>query len=189
MNAKIFAKVLHFLVFQEFLLFIFYDIGVFPRLSAILSNELSRLPPHPLQFLIPSNLLIEFLLHLVDEIGAAGILSQFDGGVVAVTLLGIEPEELIEGRSEHLQGCLAVVDATHLAQPVNQFYEVEGVARPLQGLLRFAFSRGNNSWLDVGCEWRHLGSGKKLLHLPYERESLADIVGYFLLFFGKVRTG
>ena len=37
------------------------------------------LPPHPLQFLIPSNLLIEFLLHLVDKIGTAGILAQFDG--------------------------------------------------------------------------------------------------------------
>ena len=118
---------------------------------------MSRFPPHPLQFLIPSNLLIEFLLHLVDEVGAAGILSQFDGGVVAVALLGIEPEELVEGRGEHLQGCLAVVDAAHLAQPVNQLYEVEGVARPLQGLLRFAFSRGNNSWLDVGCEWWHFG--------------------------------
>ena len=65
------------------------------------------LPPHPLQFLIPSNLLIEFLLNLVDEIGAAGILAQFDGGVVAVTLLGVESEELVEGRGEHLQGTSA----------------------------------------------------------------------------------
>ena len=92
---------------------------------------MSRLPPHPLQptpnrepssllkwprceggrrsqFLIPANLLIEFLLHLVDEIGTAGILAQFDGGVVAVALLGVEPEEHVEGRVEHLQGCLAV---------------------------------------------------------------------------------
>ena len=36
------------------------------------------LPPHPLQFLIPSNLLIEFLLHLVDEIGAAVVLPPLD---------------------------------------------------------------------------------------------------------------
>ena len=98
---------------------------------------MSLLPPHPLQFLIPSNLLIEFLLHLVDEIGTAGILAQFDGRVVAVALLGVKPEELVEGRGEHLQGCLSVVNATHLAQPVNQFHEVEGVARPLQGLWRF----------------------------------------------------
>src|SRR5574344_885879 len=96
------------------------------------------LPPHPLQFLIPSNLFIEFLLHLVDEIGAAGILAQFDGGVVAVTLLGVESEELVEGRGEHLQGSLAVVYTAHLAQPVNQLHKVEGVARPLQGLLCFA---------------------------------------------------
>ena len=109
---------------------------------------MSRLPPHPLQFLIPSNLLIEFLLHLVDEIGTAGILAQFDGRVVAVALLGVEPEELVEGRGEHLQGCLAVVDAAHLAQPVNQFYEVEGVARPLQGLWRFAFG-GSNLIVDL----------------------------------------
>ena len=136
---------------------------------------MSLLPPHPLQFLIPTNLFIEFLLHLVDEIGTAGILSQFDGGVVAVTLLGVEPEELIEGRSEHLQGCLAVVDAAHLAQPVNQFYEVEGVSRPLQGLLRFAFSRGNNSWLDVGCKWWHFG-----VVLTGELHHLAD-EGYRLL--------
>ena len=60
------------------------------------------------QFLIPANLLIEFLLHLVDEIGTAGILAQFDGRIVAVALLGVEPEELVEGRGEHLQGCLAV---------------------------------------------------------------------------------
>lgn len=59
---------------------------------------MSILPPHPLQFLIPSNLLIEFLLHLVDKIGTAGILAQFDGRVVAVALLGVEPEELVEGR-------------------------------------------------------------------------------------------
>ena len=84
---------------------------------------MSLLPPHPLQFLIPSNLLIEFLLHLVDEIGTAGILAQFDGRVVAVALLGVKPEELVEGRGEHLQGCLSVVNATHLAQPVNQFHE------------------------------------------------------------------
>ena len=101
------------------------------------------LPPHPLQFLIPSNLLIEFLLHLVDEIGTAGILAQFDGGVVAVTLLGVESEELVEGRGEHLQGSLAVVYTAHLAQPVNQLHKVEGVARPLQGLWRFAFGGSN----------------------------------------------
>ena len=118
---------------------------------------MSRLPPHPLQVLIPSNRLIEFLLQLVAEVGAAGILSQFDGGVVAVALLGIEPEELVEGRGEHLQGCLAVVDAAHLAQPVNQFYEVEGIARPLQGLLCFAFGGCNIGWMDVRCEWWHFG--------------------------------
>ena len=84
---------------------------------------MSRLPPHPLQFLIPSNLIIEFLLHLVDEIGTAGILAQFDGRIVAVALLGVEPEELVEGRGEHLQRGLSVVNAAHLAQPVNRFYE------------------------------------------------------------------
>ena len=104
------------------------------------------LPPHPLQFLIPSNLFVEFLLHLVDEVGAAGILAQFDGGVVAVTLLGVEPKELIEGRGEHLQRSLAVVDAAHLAQSVNQFYEVEGVARPLEGSCR-----------GGGCYFRGVG--------------------------------
>ena len=118
---------------------------------------MSLLPPHPFQFLIPSNLLIEFLLHLVDEIGTAGILAQFDGRVVAVALLGVEPEELVEGRGEHLQGCLSVVNAAHLAQPVNQFHEVEGVARPLQGLWRFAFGGSNIGWMDVGCEWWHFG--------------------------------
>ena len=104
---------------------------VFLRFSAILPDELSLLPPHPLQFLIPANLLVEFLLHLVNEIGTAGILAQFDGRVEAVALLGVEPEELVEGRGEHLQGCLSVVNAAHLAQPVNKFHEVEGVAHPL----------------------------------------------------------
>ena len=133
------------------------------------------LPPHPLQFLIPSNLLIEFLLHLVDEIGAAGILAQFDGGVVAVTLLGVESEELVEGRGEHLQGSLAVVYTAHLAQPVNQLHKVEGVARPLQGLLCFAFCCGDNGGMDVGCEWWHLGSCKELLHLTHKGKGFAYI--------------
>ena len=74
---------------------------------------------------------LSFFCILSNEIGTAGILAQFDGRVVAVALLGVEPEELVEGRGEHLQGCLSVVNAAHLAQPVNKFHEVEGVARPL----------------------------------------------------------
>ena len=142
------------------------------------------LPPHPLQFLIPANLLIEFLLHFVDEIGAAGILAQFDGRIVAVTLLGVEPEELIEGRGEHLQGCLAVVDAAHLAQPVNQFDEVEGVARPLQGLRRFAFDRGNICGMDVGCKWWHFGVvlAGELHHLADEGNRLLGMDAQLFLY-------
>ena len=141
------------------------------------------LPPHPLQFLIPSNLLIEFLLHLVDEIGAAGILAQFDGGVVAVTLLGVESEELVEGRGEHLQGCLSVVNAAHLAQPVNQFHEVEGVARPLQGLWRFAFGGSNIGWMDVGYEWWHFGVvlAGELHHLADEGNRLLGMDAHLFL--------
>ena len=145
---KFLQKYYIFLYFRTFCYSYFTIWTIFPQLSAFLSHEQSRLPPHPLQFLIPSNLLIEFLLHLVDEIGTAGILAQFDGRVVAVALLGVEPEELVEGRGEHLQGCLSVVNAAHLAQPVNQFHEVEGVARPLQGLWRFAFG-GSNLIVDL----------------------------------------
>ena len=66
---------------------------------------------------------LSFFCILSNEIGTAGILAQFDGRVVAVALLGVEPEEPVEGRGEHLQGCLSVVNAAHLAQPVNRFYE------------------------------------------------------------------
>ena len=104
------------------------------------------LPPHPLQFLIPSNLFVEFLLHLVDEVGATGILAHFDGGVGAVTLLGVEPKELIEGRGEYLQGRLAVVNATHLAKPIDKFHQIKGVPRPLEGSCR-----------GGGCYFRGVG--------------------------------
>ncbi len=142
---------------------------------------------HAFQFLVTLHLLVEFLLHPVKEVGAALVLTAFDVDVEAVAVLRFHAEYLVQERGELFERHVAVVDAAHLVDTVDQFHEVDGVACPLQGrggVFGCVFGGRTD-----GDQWRHLGSGKELLHLPHERESLADVDGSLPLLFGEVAHG
>ncbi len=87
---------------------------------------------HPLQLLITQHSLVQFFLHPVNEIGAAFVLPAFDVGIEAVAILRFDAEYLVKKRSELFERHIAVVDAAHLVDAVDEFHEVDGVARPLQ---------------------------------------------------------
>ena len=87
---------------------------------------------HTLHFFIAQHPLVQFLLHPVEEVGAAFVLSAFDVGVEAVAVLRFDAEYLVKKRGELFERHIAVVDAAHLVDAVDEFHEVDGVARPLQ---------------------------------------------------------
>ena len=132
---------------------------------------------HPLQFLIAQHSLVQFLLHPVEEVGAAFVLPAFDIGVETVAVLRLNPEYLVKERGKLFERHVAVVDAAHLVDAVDKFHEVDGIARPLQE------AGGGFCCVVGGYQWRHLGRGKEFLHLPHERQGLADIGGNLSLFF------
>lgn len=55
---------------------------------------------HPLQLLIAQHSLVQFLLHLVEEIGTAFVFPTFDVGIEAVAILRLNTEYLVENRGE-----------------------------------------------------------------------------------------
>ena len=132
---------------------------------------------HPLQLLITQHSLVQFFLHPVNEIGAAFVLPAFDVGVETVAVLRLNPEYLVKERGKLFERHVAVVDAAHLVDAVDKFHEVDGIARPLQE------AGGGFCCVVGGYQWRHLGRGKEFLHLPHERQGLADVGGNLSLFF------
>ena len=132
---------------------------------------------HPLQLLITQHSLVQFFLHPVKEVGAAFVLPAFDIGVETVAVLRLNPEYLVKERGKLFERHVAVVDAAHLVDAVDKFHEVDGIARPLQE------AGGGFCCVVGGYQWRHLGRGKEFLHLPHERQGLADIGGNLSLFF------
>ena len=95
----------------------------FSRLYLILSS-------HTFQLFIAQHSLVQFLLHLVEEIGTAFVFPTFDVGVEAIAILRLNTEYLVENRGELFERHIAVVDAAHLVYAVDKFHEVDGVARP-----------------------------------------------------------
>ena len=87
---------------------------------------------HPLQFLIAQHSLVQFLLHPVEEVGAAFVLPAFDIGVETVAVLWLNPEYPVKKRGELFERHVAVVDAAHLVDAVDKLHKVDGVARPLK---------------------------------------------------------
>ena len=83
-------------------------------------------------FFVAEHPLVQFLLHPVEEVGAAFVLSAFDVGVEAIAVLRFDAEYLVKKRGELFERHIAVVDAAHLVDAVDEFHEVYGVARPLQ---------------------------------------------------------
>ena len=65
----------------------------FSRLYLILSS-------HTFQLFIAQHSLVQFLLHPVNEIGAAFVLPAFDISVEALAVFRINPEYLVENRGE-----------------------------------------------------------------------------------------
>ena len=132
---------------------------------------------HPLQLLITQHSLVQFFLHPVNEIGAAFVLPAFDISVEAVAVFRINPEYLIEKWGELFERHIAVVDAAHHVYAVDKFHEVDGIARPLK--------KAGGGFL-LRC-WRilvvALGAWQGILHLSYERQSLADVGGNLSFFF------
>lgn len=135
------------------------------------------LSPHTIQLIIAQHPLVQFLLHSVKEVGAAFVLPAFDIGVETVAVLRLNPEYLVKERGKLFERHVAVVDAAHLVDAVDKFHEVDGIARPLQE------AGGGFCCVVGGYQWRHLGRGKEFLHLPHERQGLADIGGNLSLFF------
>ena len=97
----------------------------FSRLYLILSS-------HTFQLFIAQHSLVQFLLHLVEEIGTAFVFPTFDVGIEAVAVLRLNPEYLVKKRGKLFERHIAVVDTTHLVDAVDKLHEVYGVARPLQ---------------------------------------------------------
>ncbi len=61
----------------------------FSRLYLILSS-------HTFQLFIAQHSLVQFLLHLVEEIGTAFVFPTFDVGIEAVAILRLNTEYLVE---------------------------------------------------------------------------------------------
>ena len=97
----------------------------FSRLYLILSS-------HTFQLFIAQHSLVQFLLHLVEEIGTAFVLPAFDISVEALAVFRINPEYLIEKWGELFERHIAVVAAAHHVYAVDKFHEVDGIARPLK---------------------------------------------------------
>ena len=93
--------------------------------------NVDSLSSHTLQFLITEHLLVEFLLHPVKEVGAALVFPPLDVDIETIAVFGFNTEYLVKKRSELFQRHIAVVDTAHFVDAVNQFYEINGVARPL----------------------------------------------------------
>ena len=94
---------------------------------------MENLSPHALQFLVAEHLFVQLLLHPVKEVGATLVLPTFDVYVETVAVFRLDAENLVENRGKLFKRHIAVVDTAHLVDTVYQFYEVDGVARPLQG--------------------------------------------------------
>ena len=65
----------------------------FSRLYLILSS-------HTFQLFIAQHSLVQFLPHLVEEIGTAFVFPTFDVGIEAVAILRLNTEYLVENRGE-----------------------------------------------------------------------------------------
>ena len=93
-----------------------------------------RLSSHPFQLLVTQNLSVEFLLHPVKEISAAFVLPAFDVDVETVAVFGFDAEYPVQERGKLFERHFTVVDTAHFIDAVDKFHEVDGVARPLQGV-------------------------------------------------------
>lgn len=96
-------------------------------------SRLICLPPHPFLLLVHVHTPVEFLLHFIEEIGAAVVLSQFDVGIDAVAVLGFHVEQRIEESGKFSDLYFTVIDTAHLRYAVEDFNEVGGFTRPTQG--------------------------------------------------------
>lgn len=92
-----------------------------------------RLSSHPLQFIVLSHLRVQFVLHLFKEVGAAVAFPAFDVRIEAVAVFGLHTEKGIEDRGKLFQRSLAAIDAAGGVEGINQFYQLDGIAGPLQG--------------------------------------------------------
>ena len=108
-----------------------------------------RLSSHPFQLLVTQNLSVEFLLHPVKEISAAFVLPAFDVDVETVAVFGFDAEYPVQERGKLFERHFTVVDTAHFIDAVDKFHEVDGVARPLQGLGR-VFGRVIGGGTDSG---------------------------------------
>ena len=99
----------------------------------LFSSGILCLSSHALHLFITEHLLVQFFLHFVKEIGAALVLPAFDVDVETVTVLLFHTEYLVQEWGELFERHIAVVDTAHLVDAVDQFHEIDGVARPLQG--------------------------------------------------------
>lgn len=136
-------------------------------------SRLICLPPHPFPLLVHIHAPIEFLLHLVEEIGAAVILAQFEVGIYAVAIFRLHIEQRVEEGGKFADGYLAVIDTAHLCHTVEDFNEVGGFARSAQGsggLHHLVMVVGSG----LRIQWRHLARDM-LLHLAHESKGFADI--------------
>lgn len=79
----------------------------FSRLYLILSS-------HTFQLFIAQHSLVQFLLHLVEEIGTAFVFPTFDVGIEAVAILRLNTEYLVENRASCFSGILPL-----LIQPIS----------------------------------------------------------------------
>ena len=91
------------------------------------------LPPHPFPLLVHIHAPVEFLLHLVKEVGAAVVLAQFEVGIDAVAVFRLHIEQRVEEGGKFADWYLTVIDTPHLCHTVEDFNKVGGFARPAQG--------------------------------------------------------
>ena len=76
----------------------------FSRLYLILSS-------HTFQLFIAQHSLVQFLLHLVEEIGTAFVFPTFDVGIEAVAALRLHSKELVHDFRQFLKLHVSVIHA------------------------------------------------------------------------------
>ena len=77
---------------------------------------------------------VEFLLHLVKEIGTAVVLAQLDVRIDMITVLCFHSEQRIEESGQFTYGHFPAIDAAHFNHTVQHFDKVGGFACPSQGI-------------------------------------------------------
>ena len=93
-----------------------------------------KLSPVQLRFLVPPYPLVQPVLHLFKKMRVADGFPAFDVGVMAVTVLGFHAEKRVEHQCKLFQWDFTVIDAAHLMDAVYHLHQVDGVARPAQGM-------------------------------------------------------